>query len=314
MLGMEGRHQPRPIAFGELALARFEWHLDVPGLVKIAALEGQLEALRLARNAGALEERGASFPQVGEQPVDTGEIEMPIRGVERPSLLPSYVGDQPAIGAEARGETRNHEALDAEDARHVADMAGRGAAAADDIALARIDALIDGDVLDGADHIVIGGRIDRIGRLDAANAKPFGRLVDRGFRLAAVELDAAAKEIVRIDDAKHHIGVGDGRLGAAAAVAGGTRHGADAVRPDPQQSARIDPGDAAATRPHRADIDLRYAQHLHAEGRLGGDDEMAIAQGRHVEGSAPMSTTMTLSALVRLIAAIGASVGPDMTL
>ena len=80
-------------------------------------------------------------------------------------------------------------------------------------------------------------------------------------RAVDVEGDLAAEEVARVEPAEHEVRVGDGRLGAAAAVADRPGIGARALRPDAQQAARVDPGDRAAAgadldqvddrRPHR---------------------------------------------------------------
>ena len=64
--------------------------------------------------------------------------------------------------------------------------------------------------------------------------------------LAASIGDLAAGEARRVDLADGEVGVRDGRLGAAAAVAGGSRLGAGAVGPDQDALQGIDAGDRAA--------------------------------------------------------------------
>src|SRR6266851_7045136 len=71
-------------------------------------------------------------------------------------------------------------------------------------------------------------------------------------RFFGVELEAAAEKRAGPDIAEQNIGVGDGRLVAAAAVAGGARHRAGAVRPDLEQTQPVARGDAAAA---SADLD-----------------------------------------------------------
>ncbi len=68
-------------------------------------------------------------------------------------------------------------------------------------------------------------------------------------------MHAAAEEIAGVEPAEKEIGVGDGRFGAALAVAGGTGRGAGALRTDPEETAGVDPGDAAATGADRFDVD-----------------------------------------------------------
>src|SRR5262249_28463859 len=70
-------------------------------------------------------------------------------------------------------------------------------------------------------------------------------LLDAAPRAVGIELHLAAEEIVGIKPPEHHVGVGDGRLGAAAAIADRTRIGARALRPDLERPDIVDP-------PHRA--------------------------------------------------------------
>src|ERR1700733_8961035 len=116
-------------------------------------------------------------------------------------LLLADVGDEAAEGAKACHETRDHVALEAEDIRHVGNMQRGGAAATDEEALARIDALPHRDLLYGRHHVVIRSRVDREGCLLAADADARGNRVDRRLGEIAAQLDAAAKEIIRIDKA-----------------------------------------------------------------------------------------------------------------
>ena len=136
------------------------------------------------------------------------------------------------------------------------------------------------------DHVVVAGGVDRVGRLDQADAERRGDSFHRLLGERPLEPHAAAEEIVRVDDAEHDVGVGHGRLAAAGAVAGWARHGAGALRPDVEQAARIDPGDRAAAGADRTHVDLGDAEHVVAEARLGRDDQLAVAQRRDVEGGA----------------------------
>ena len=77
-----------------------------------------------------------------------------------------------------------------------------------------------------------------------------------------------------------------GRRLAAQAVAGRSRSGAGALRPDPEQTAHVDPGDRAAAGADGAHVDLGNAEQVPAEHRLGRDDELAVANRRDVEGGA----------------------------
>ena len=91
-----------------------------------------------------------------------------------------------------------------------------------------------------------------------AHAKRFGDLVvDGGARRGGVEFLRAAQEIIGIEIAAHDIGVGDGRVGSAASVAGGAGVGAGALRADGQETRAVDPRDGAAARGNRRHVERR---------------------------------------------------------
>jgi hypothetical protein len=90
------------------------------------------------------------------------------------------------------------------------------------------------------------------------------------------------------------IGVGDGRLGAAAAIADRTRIGARTLRPDLERANVVEPGDRAAARAHFNNIDHRQHHRMAAgvttdviarsERRLSLADEARFRRGAaHVE-------------------------------
>jgi hypothetical protein len=97
-----------------------------------------------------------------------------------------------------------------------------------------------------------------------------------------VELHRAAEEVLGIDPAEHHIGVGDRGPGAAL---GRSRPGPDRrrrSRADPQHAALVDPGDRPAARADGADVDDRD---------LDGHAPLDLEIGR--EGSRPVDTVET---------------------
>ena len=103
------------------------------------------------------------------------------------------------------------------------------------------------------DHRGVGDLDDRDGGLERSRRRgvPASRAI-AASAAADVQRQPAAGEWCRADPAQHDVRVGDGRLGPAAAVAGGAGIGARALRPDAQDPAGVDPGDAAAA---RADLD-----------------------------------------------------------
>ena len=72
---------------------------------------------------------------------------------------------------------------------------------------------------------------------------------------ACVERHAAAEQAARREPAEHEVGVGDGGLCAAAAVAGRARLRARALRADLHQPVAVEPGDRAAAGADRVDVE-----------------------------------------------------------
>src|SRR6516225_3502046 len=141
--------------------------------------------------------------QTSKQIVDALGIEMPAAGIKRAVFLPTQVGNQSAEGGQTGHEARNEIALQAEDVGHLGNVAGGASAAADEEAVARVDALAHGDLLDGRDHVVVAGRGDRVRRFLAADAEPLRDPIDGAFCETAIELDAAAEKEVGIENAEH---------------------------------------------------------------------------------------------------------------
>ena len=164
----------------------------------------------------------AASDQPLQQRVDLAAVKIPVSRVQCSLFLPADVGDQLAIGTETCGETRYHEVAYAEKLGHLADVASGGAAAADHIALPRINAFLHRNVLDGRNHVVIAHGVDGICRIVQRQAELGGDFGHGRLSLAAVEFYLCSKIIIGIDDAEHDIGIGDGGLGSAQAIAGRT--------------------------------------------------------------------------------------------
>ena len=101
---------------------------------------------------------------------------------------------------------------------------------------------------------------------------------DRGGCLRRIQRDRTARETIRIDAAKHHVGIGDRRLLAAAAIAGGSRLGAGAVGTDHDAAQRVDPRDRAASRANLHHVDDRNAhRNAAAFGETIGAGDLEVA-------------------------------------
>ena len=127
------------------------------------------------------------------------------------------------------------------------DIEARGAAASDDDALARIDALAHGDLVNGLDHQLIGDGYDGKSRVRHAAPRSLRQRLDHAMRRGRIQPHPPAIEIIRVEPAEHHAGVetvGDRRR----AVTRRTWNGPGDLRTDPQQTAGVDPGDRSAAR------------------------------------------------------------------
>ena len=86
--------------------------------------------------------------------------------------------------------------------------------------------------------------------------------------------------------AEHEMGVRDGRLDAAAAVADGAGQGARALRPDGERARVEDAGDRAAARADRDHVDHRQADRPAADAAVGGEARLAAGDQADVGGGA----------------------------
>ena len=100
-------------------------------------------------------------------------------------------------------------------------------------------------------------------------------------RRVHVERDLAAEQ-VRGDPAEHDVGVGDGRLGAALAVAERAGVGAGRLRADLERALGGDPGDRAAAGADGDDVDHRDLARVGADRALGGQGRLAVEHDRDV--------------------------------
>ena len=116
---------------------------------------------------------------------------------------------------------------------------------------------------------------------DSSSPSRAARYTDAVPRRLDVERDLAAEQ-VRGDAAEHEVGVGDGGLGAALAVAERAGVGAGRLRPHLQGALGGDPGDRAPTRAHRDDVDHRDLAGVGADRALGGQRGLAVEHDRDV--------------------------------
>ena len=188
-------------------------------------------------------------------PSSAGVADMGARDLE------TQIGRQHAPGRQHRRDARHDDPREAELAGDVGRVQPGGAAEGEEREAARIDAAAHRDEPHPLGHVGVDDAMDALaprpaGRCRARAAIGSTARLGRG----AVEPRAAAEEARRVEVAEHEIGVGDGRGGAAPTVAGRTRNGAGALRPDMQDAAGIDPGDRAAAGADAGDVEAVAAR------------------------------------------------------
>ena len=184
--------------------------------------------------------------------IDAGKIR-----IDRADEIVAFVGEQHAERREMRGKQRHDHLRDVKLARDSADMKRPGPAGGDQREVARVVALGDRHFAHRERHLVDRDIDDGLRGRDGIELERVGDLLlDAAQGALGIELHRAAEEIVRIDPAEHHIGVGNGRLGAAAAIADRPGIGAGALRPDLERADVVEPRDAAA-----AGADLDHVDH-----------------------------------------------------
>ena len=105
---------------------------------------------------------------------------------------------------------------------------------------------------------------------------------ERALRRVLVERHPAAEEIARVEPAQEEVGVRDGGLRPAAAVAGRTRVGSGALRSDAQAS-RLEPRERAAAGADRVDVDERHQHGQALQLGLGRDGRPAVDHEAEIE-------------------------------
>ena len=162
-----------------------------------------------------------------------------------------------------------------------------GAAEGDQREAPRIDAALHGQDADGVGHLFVHQVDDRRRRLLHAHAERTAQLLHRAVGRRGIEPHLAAEEEAGIQAAEHHVGVGDGDLLTALAVADRAWRRTGALRSDPQHAAGIDPGDRAAAGADRAQVDTGR-RHRQAEVDLvaGGVGDLPVHHHGHVGAGA----------------------------
>ena len=218
MLGVEGLGDPRRV---ELVDRKRQ-------LVPLARRSGDrarpAPRCRSALDLLAGEDLPPLLLHLGEELRDAahvGRVERRLVGADEVVL---EVRHQHPGGAEDRGLARDEQHRDLELGRDRGRVHRPRTAGDDEREVARVEAAADADLADAGRHRDVDDVVDPGRRLDDAEAERAGEpALDRLLGRRAVEAHLAAEERGLVDEAEHEVGVGDGRLGAAAAVAGRAR-------------------------------------------------------------------------------------------
>ena len=230
----------------------------------------------------------AALALAGEDGLHLAHVGGIERHVQRVDEILAQVGDQAAQRIGEARPRRDQHLGDAELARQRHRVQRPGAAEGEQREVARIEAARQRHHADGAGHVRVAEPDDgRRRRIDVDAQRP-GELVGEDLaHLRHRHRPRHGQQPLRVQPAQHQVGVGDGGLGAAAAVADGPRIGARRLRPDLQHAGRVDRGDRAA-----AGADALHVHHRHVDrqavvdGELGRHLRHAAVDQRHVGGGA----------------------------
>ena len=149
--------------------------------------------------------------------------------------------------------------------------------------LARVMASLDGDDPQRARHVLVDDGEDALGSvLDRRQAHGIGDRLHRRPGGLHIELHLAAEQL-RGEVADDDVRVGDGGIGAALAIRGGTGLCAGRLRADAQRLRQLrHVGDRPAAGANGVDVDGGHAQAEVADRRLAPDRRSATEAERHV--------------------------------
>ena len=150
----------------------------------------------------------------------------------------------------------------------------------------RVHAPLDRHHAERPDHLLVGDADDSLGRLDLAQAELVAQRADRLPGRVDVQRDAAGEVGVRREVAEQQVGVGNGRLGAAPAVAGRTGLRPGRARAHTERTAGVAPADRAAAGADGVHVDHRQLDRAPLDLARVGPPHLAGVDDADVAGGA----------------------------
>ena len=200
------------------------------------------------------------------------------RQQHRSGVVLHHVGGQHAPRGENARVIGHDDARNPQYLRQRAGVHRPRAAEGDEGELARVVAPLHADQADRARHVLVGDADHALGRLPVVEPQGFGQTRDPGLHRLHVERHPAAQELFGIEAAQEQVRVRDGHLiPLAVAYRAGVR--ARALGPDGQSTPRIHPGDGAAARAHRVDVDEGDPDRAAGDFGLRREADPAVQQG-----------------------------------
>ena len=176
--------------------------------------------------------------ELGVHGADGGEVVVGRLLQTRARVVVAHLGAEQAERRQHAGMARDDDRAHAEQRGEVGAVQRAGAAEGHQREVARVVAALDRHQPERADHVVVHDVEDALRRrLQREPERPGHPLLDGPPRPIDVERDLAAEQ-VRRDAAEHQVGVGDGGLLAAGAVADRARLRPRALGPHRQRAVR----------------------------------------------------------------------------
>ena len=267
VLGVEALDDHRLVLLRHRAVGHRRAQLEA--LAVIPALGDELDHLVGARDPVRVELLGHHLAQLLAGGVEAVEIRVG-GGAEldeaRLGVLVPEIGLEEADRRGDAGRDRDDHVPRRDRFRQRHAMQRARAAERHDREVARVEAAGNRVRADRQRHVVVDDLEDPergIGHAEAERLRHL--LLDRLARQVRVELQVAAERQVGVEAAEHDLGVGHGRLLAAAAVAGRPGLRAGRARADVEAARLVDVGDRAAAGADRHEIDHRRQHRMAAD-------------------------------------------------